>query len=244
MGGATGIVGRRVWRWSVVLLALASVGALVAIAPHQRVLHRVEAEERDVHALLSENAGREADAVLDVANESTALDAHVRDRRRTTLAADATQARVDDVEHRLSRLEAAVVETEAQIAATNVMLDRISEVLGLQRLFIEPLQTCTHGIADANAALVTGDHASAADVLDRATASCLQVRSGSSTPAHPYDFPDPHVVRGPSGRWWAYATNSSAGAVQMISSADLVTRRVRSPRSRGGPRRGPPGRRL
>lgn len=213
-------------------MVLANVLALVAVSPLQRSLRNAETEHRSVRDTLEDVAVREADATLAVANRATALDQQGRELRRRTLAADAAQARVDDAGARLSDLEAEIAATEAEIAANNAALDRLSERLGLQRLLIDPLQTCTFAIADANAALAVDDHDRAAAALGESTAACSQVRSGAAPPAHPYDFPDPHVVRGPAGRWWAYATNSSGGAVQMLSSTDLVTWRVeRSPLS-------------
>ena len=231
----------RAWRVGVVVLVVANIVALVLVSPHQRSLHRAQTEERSSRTMLEEVAGAEAESVLDVANRSAAVDATEREQRRTVLAADATSARVEESTAQLAELEAQVAATIADIADRQTTLDRISEVLGLQRLLIDPLATCTRGIADANSALAAGDHGGATDALGASTAACAQVRSGAAPPAHPFDFPDPHVVRGPSGRWWAYATNSSAGAVQMISSADLVTWRVEDSALSGLPAWATPG---
>lgn len=214
------------WRMTVAALAVANVLALVAIAPAQRALHRATEDERAVGAALAEAAAVEGERVLDVANRSAAIAHRSLEHRRTTLAADITEGRIHETEGDLDRVEAEIAATEAEVAATAAALDRISDVLGLQRLLLDPLQTCVRGVAAANAALAGRDHDAAAAALDESAAACLQVRAGSAPPAHPFDFPDPDIVRGPAGRWWGYATNSTAGAVQMISSADLVTWRV------------------
>lgn len=119
----------------------------------------------------------------------------------------------------------AIEGAHAEFRAATRTLEELGRLLGIQEAAIEPLRACVAGVGQAAAALANGDHDGAAGRLGAASDACLQARAGGASLRFPYDFPDPHVVRG-GDRWIAYATNSSAGAVQMISSPDLRSWRV------------------
>ena len=58
--------------------------------------------------------------------------------------------------------------------------------------------------------------------ISTVSGSCTQLAGGANAGlVYPFDFPDPDVIL-VGQTYYAYATNSVAGNIQMISSSDLV----------------------
>jgi hypothetical protein len=165
----------------------------------------------------------------------TDLDAHARTRHerralagaRRTLSASrfdlaaTTYARGLAINHRNS-LEAAVTAMLGQVGSTESTLATTNNTASFQGLAIGTLQTCLGGvrsayqqIADLNTTGATGD-------ISAVSAACLSVDgTGAGGPVYPFDFPDPFVFR-VGGTYYAYATNSTEGNIQIIDSSDFT----------------------
>jgi beta-xylosidase len=78
------------------------------------------------------------------------------------------------------------------------------------------------GIQKALGRISANDNAGAAKDISAVAGPCSALDGGTTTgPVYPFDFPDPDViVVGQS--YFAYATNSVAGNIQIIESTDLV----------------------
>jgi hypothetical protein len=116
---------------------------------------------------------------------------------------DATSAEVADVGARLDELRAIILTTTGQIDA---------------------LRTCVAGVARARADIDGGRFDAAVASLQAVVDACRAARAATGTidptVRFPFDFPDPYVVHAGDG-YFAYATNSAGGAVQLLRSADL-----------------------
>lgn len=214
------------WRAGAVSAAVLLLAGLLAVPVQLRALEVARVDRDEARTARDEAVARESAAVLAVANEQSELARTRSARNRNARIAAGRESRTDQHTTQREAEEAAIADARAGAESAGQRLERISSILGLQGLLIAPLESCLRGVERANRALGQGDRAGAADVLGAVTGPCGQVRASSATPAFPYDFPDPHVVAGPDGRWWAYGTNSTGGAVQLISSADLADWRV------------------
>ena len=178
--------------------------------------------------------GATALAVL-VAAVATDVQAHARNRSEHTdlnaakskLSKLRTDVGVTAYERALSTrhrdaLQASVASSLTQLAATEQKLSGTNVVAFLQGIGIGTLETCLGGVAHAYQQIAVGQNARATDALAAVATACATLAGGSSAGlVYPFDFPDPFVLSA-EGMYFAYATNSVAGNIQIIKSTDLV----------------------
>jgi hypothetical protein len=118
-------------------------------------------------------------------------------------------------------LETSLFETASQLSVTNASLAKTNVSAYVQGVGIDTLQTCLGGIQSAYGQISAKDNDQAAKDISAVSGACSQLAGGASTGlVYPFDFPDPDVIRvGPT--YYAYATNSVAGNIQIIESGDL-----------------------
>jgi hypothetical protein len=110
----------------------------------------------------------------------------------------------------------------AVLAHTQQSLSGTNQTAYLQGLDIGTLQTCLGGVQRAVTQIDAHNNAAAADAITAVSAACLALRGGSASGlVYPFDFPDPFVMNVGS-TYFAYATNSVAGNIQIIQSADMA----------------------
>ncbi|HEY5110384.1 MAG TPA: glycoside hydrolase family 43 protein [Acidimicrobiales bacterium] len=177
--------------------------------------------------------GVAAVAVL-VAAVATDVQAHARNRTehrelasaRSRLSVLRTDVAVTTYAKALSTnrrdgLVASVTSSLAQLAATDQQLNGTDTVAFLQGIGIGTLETCLGGVQHAYQQIALHDNGRAASDISAVATACTNLSGGSSDGlAYPFDFPDPFVLP-VGGTYFAYATNSVAGNIQIIESTDL-----------------------
>lgn len=113
----------------------------------------------------------------------------------------------------------ALARTRAQIGAAEEGLRSATATSTLQSLDVATLKACVAGVSTASAAIQSGDLPGAINAIDTASPLCLSLDNASG-PAYPFNFPDPAVLT-VGNEYYAFATNSAAGNVQVIESSDL-----------------------
>lgn len=123
---------------------------------------------------------------------------------------------------RLSGLQSALGTTEAQMDTANQQIQVASSAVAAQGLDLATLQQCLSGVSGGYQRLAAGDLPGTVAALDGSSAACLTVEGGGANGlVYPFDFPDPFVLAD-DGTYYAYATDSAAGNIQVIKSTDLV----------------------
>jgi len=165
----------------------------------------------------------------------TDVGAHARDRQehtdlsaaRRTLAASrltlekTTYVKALATNHR-NDLQASVTATLGQLATTENTLSTTDAFAFLQGVSINTLQTCLGGIRASYQQIGVHNNAQAASDISSVSSACLTLAGSTSTGlVYPFDFPDPDVLR-VGGTYFAYATNSVGGNIQIIQSGDLT----------------------
>ncbi len=156
--------------------------------------------------------------------------AHAESQRR---AAEATHRRtVGHLERQRAALARAVATRDAlrrsvgttnqELAATGSQLSQVNSSAFYQGLNLQTLHNCLNGVTAAYTQLAGGSLPGAIGAITSASAPCLSVEGGAGAGlVYPFDFPDPSVLD-VGGTYYAYATNSAAGNIQIITSTDLV----------------------
>ena len=138
-----------------------------------------------------------------------------RSSERATAAELASTTRARDARRQ------AVARTAAAVTATNASLSSASQTISLQTLDISSLQSCLSGVLDASDSIATANLPAAVLSLTSVSSACLSLEDPGSGLAYPFDFPDPFVL--PVGSlYYAFATNSAAGNIQIVQSVDLT----------------------
>jgi beta-xylosidase len=157
---------------------------------------------------------------------------HTREEQAALVAADAHLTRLrHQVAHmlavkttdttKLTELEAFIQFTLGQVWTTNVSLNATKVAAYLQGININTLETCLGGIQNALSAIKANNNAQATSDISAVSASCEQLEGGiASGLVYPFDFPDPNVILVGS-TYYAYATNSASGDVQIAESTNL-----------------------
>ncbi|MFZ0250175.1 MAG: glycoside hydrolase family 43 protein [Acidimicrobiales bacterium] len=190
---------RRGRRWSLAGIVALAVGALVLA-----VWTDVDARTRS----------RNEQASLAAANARLAW---LRHRVAVTrFAAAVTKAQRDS-------LQGSIASTMSQLAVANGSLANTSVHAFVQGVGIDTLQTCLGGVKSAFGQITAKNNTQAAKDISAVSGACAQLAGGTDTGlVYPFDFPDPSVML--VGRtYYAYATNSVAGNIQIIDSTDLTT---------------------
>ncbi len=126
-------------------------------------------------------------------------------------------------------LQTSLAQAQSDLAALNQKLDATGLKAYAEAEYANTLSRCLVGVQQALNAISVGDNAKAVSSLDAVSGSCQQAQqnngvaaAASGGPSYPFDFPDPAVLRVGS-TYYAYATNSALGNVQVIDSTDLTT---------------------
>jgi hypothetical protein len=166
---------------------------------------------------------------------TTDLQAHARDRdERAKLAASVRELSVSRsnlaatahnmalaTSHR-NALQASVASTLVQLTTAETALSHNHADALSQRASISTLQDCLGGVQSALQQIADHNNDTAARDLSTVSAACLTSAGGSTGGlVYPFDFPDPDVIL-VGGTYFAYATNSVAGNIQVIESTNLT----------------------
>lgn len=168
-----------------------------------------------------------------VAATWTDIDARTRNRHEQTMLA-AANAHLATLRHDVAltlfskavttatrnSLQMSIASTMSQLAVTNGSLAKVNVDAYVQGVGIDTLQTCLGGIQKAYRQ-ISANNTQAAKDISAVSGACTQLAGGTSTGlVYPFDFPDPDVIR-VGQAYYAYATNSVAGNIQIIESTDL-----------------------
>jgi beta-xylosidase len=118
-------------------------------------------------------------------------------------------------------LQTSINSTMSQLASTNGTLANTNVHASVQGDGIDTLQTCLGGVNSAFGQITAKHNTQAAKDISAVSGACTELAGGTSTGlVFPFDFPDPAVML--VGRtYYAYATNSVAGNIQIVDSTDL-----------------------
>jgi Glycosyl hydrolases family 43 len=174
-------------------------------------------------------------AVVLVAAIWTDVTARTRNRNEEAALVAAT-TRLAELRHRVAvtqsaktvtaakrnSLQASIASTMSELATTNGSLSNTNAHADVQGVGIDTLQTCLGGVKHAFDQITQKNNTQAAKDISAVSGACTQLAGGTRTGlVYPFDFPDPSVmVVGQT--FYAYATNSVAGNIQIIESSDLV----------------------
>ncbi len=120
-----------------------------------------------------------------------------------------------------NQLQASLDATSQDLSTLQQRIQGAQALQSKEGVDLASLRTCLRGVRRALADVGSGAQSAAADALGGVSAVCLSLQSGSGGPVYPFDFPDPSVLR-VGGTYFAYATNSAEGNIQIISSTDLT----------------------
>lgn len=149
----------------------------------------------------------------------TAADAHLAKLRHDV--AVTTYAKAVTTNKR-NVLLGSIAATLDQLATTNSSLQTTNVDAFLQVDNISTLQTCLGGVQNALGQIKANNNDQAAKDISAVSGACTQLAGGTDSGlVYPFDFPDPDVIV-VGDTYYAYATNSVAGNIQIIQSSDLV----------------------
>ena len=167
---------------------------------------------------------------------ATDLQAHARNRHEHTdlVAAHAKLAqsrfalaatsydKAITTNHR-NELRTSVASTLRQLSINETALsDNDADVL-FQGANIGTLESCLGGVRSSFEQIANHDNDLAAEDISAVSGACLTLDGGSAGGlAYPFDFPDPDVILA-GNTYFAYATNSVAGNIQIIQSTNLTS---------------------
>ncbi len=153
------------------------------------------------------------------ASTLTAAQHHLADLRhsvRVTRYAGAVTA------NKRNELEATIGETLQQLSGVDSSLSSANASSALEGLGISTVHTCLGGVQTALNEVSGGDNAAAAKDISAVSGPCAQLDGGAAAGlVYPFDFPDPDVIL-VGQTYFAYATNSVAGNIQIIASDNLT----------------------
>jgi hypothetical protein len=119
------------------------------------------------------------------------------------------------------KLRSSIGTTLDQLSGVEASLDTTKAGASLEGLGITALQTCLGGVKGALSAIALNKNSAAARQISAVSGPCASLDGGATAGlVYPFNFPDPDVVLF-GQTYYAYATNSVAGNIQIISSTDL-----------------------
>jgi hypothetical protein len=200
-------------RWWATVVCGVVAGALVTTfaVQYRRAGDRLAREERTSAAVEAELAAQRSELVQTLA----AAGLHER-------AITATRSAVADAVGARTWAEALTRATEDEVATTQAAIKEAETARYLVAANAAEARGCFDGVSRAVAANRGADRRGAVTALQGANGACTHTLALATGARFPYDFPDPFVLRA-GGTYYAYSTNSGAGDVQVIRSADLVT---------------------
>jgi hypothetical protein len=120
-----------------------------------------------------------------------------------------------------NNLQASIGTTLGQLAGVETSLSNANAGASLEGLGIAALHTCLGGVQDALFSIAGHNNMAAAKAISAVSGPCSSLDGGANAGlVYPFDFPDPDVTLF-GQTYYAYATNSVAGNIQIISSTDL-----------------------
>ena len=121
-----------------------------------------------------------------------------------------------------NELQGSILSTLGHLATTDKSLAGTNAGEALLGVGIGTLQTCLGGVQSSYQQISGNNPGQAAEDISAVSGSCLSAAGGTSDGlVYPFDFPDPDVILVGS-TYFAYATNSVAGNIQIIESTDLT----------------------
>jgi hypothetical protein len=119
-------------------------------------------------------------------------------------------------------IQSSVAATLGQLATAERALSDSDADEYFQGASIGTLENCLGGVQSSFRQIAAGNNTLAAEDISASSAACLSLSGGTSGGlVYPFDFPDPDVVL-VGGTYFAYATNSVAGNIQIIESTNLT----------------------
>jgi hypothetical protein len=119
-----------------------------------------------------------------------------------------------------TNLQSSIGTTQDQLALVQASLNKADAGASLEGLGVTALHTCLGGVQNALFSIAIHDNPDAAKAISAVSGPCSSLDGGAAAGlVYPFDFPDPDVVLFGS-TYYAYATNSVAGNIQIISSTD------------------------
>lgn len=110
---------------------------------------------------------------------------------------------------------------EGELASANQQLSDAKQGLELANLNMTTIETCLSGVQQAVRQLQAGNSQAAINSIAGVASTCESLHGSSpGGPVYPFDFPDPDVID-VGGTYFAYATNSGGGNIQVIESSNL-----------------------
>ena len=133
-----------------------------------------------------------------------------------------TQAHTSHMTIERNLLALSIASTLDHLTATNASLSTANVHAYLQGSNITTLQTCLGGVQNALTQIRANNNNQAARDISAVSGPCRQLAGGAGSGlVYPFDFSDPDVIL-VGQTYYAYATNSVAGNIQMIASSDLL----------------------
>jgi Glycosyl hydrolases family 43 len=173
-------------------------------------------------ALVVTAAWTDVDAHARTRNEQSAL--KTATHRLLALRSEVARATATKGSSTATRdeLDAYIEVTLGQLWNTNTTLNQAKLAAYLQGVDVDTLEACLGGIQNALGAIRAGNSARATADISAVSSPCDQLEGGvSSGLVYPFDFADPDVIRVGS-TYFAYATNSVGGNIQIIESTNLT----------------------
>jgi Glycosyl hydrolases family 43 len=119
-------------------------------------------------------------------------------------------------------IQASVAATLGQLATAEGALSNSDADEYFEGVSIGTLENCLGGVQSSFQQIAAGNNTLAAEDISASSAACLSLSGGTSGGlVYPFDFPDPDVIL-VGGTYFAYATNSVAGNIQIIESTNLT----------------------
>ncbi len=118
-----------------------------------------------------------------------------------------------------ARQQAAARDTN-EIGTTTRNLEASDKTNYFQTLDIATLRTCLNGVSAATTDIASANLQGAVTSITAASTACGTLDSANGGLVYPFNFPDPFVLS-TGNEYYAFATNSAAGNIQIIESSDL-----------------------
>jgi hypothetical protein len=142
--------------------------------------------------------------------------AHLRHGVSVTRYAGAVTA------NKRNQLQATIGVTLNQLSGVDSSLNTAKASSALEGLGISTVHTCLGGVQAALNEVSGGNNAGAAKDISAVSGPCAQLDGGADAGlVYPFDFPDPDVIL-VGQTYFAYATNSVGGNIQIIASDNLT----------------------
>lgn len=215
-----------------------ATGAAVAIAAVAVIVGAVEdgsAADRERQAA----EARERTARRQTAQATATLEQLAVALREAAAAADRDARATEAIDNGLAMVAA----FRARVAEAEAELEPLNATSAEQDSRIQILRACVRVLDSVRSHLLAGDSGAANSALARGREACERadrVAGGVDASVHPFDFPDPFIVRD-GDRYLAFGTNGPAGTIQFLSSPDLERWSVGGSALVGVPRWAAPG---